>query len=436
LALQNTPFLEGIALTFSERIRKSFGGFHRTFWVANTLELFERFAFYGCKAVLTVYLATKVGLDREAGSLAGLFSGLIFALPIIAGVFVDRYGFRKTLMVCFAFFCVGYFLIGLAGLAFGQSIVAVIGKKPYVISVLVLTAMGGSLIKPCIVGAVARTTAPDVRSLGFSIYYTLVNFGGAIGPILAMEVRENLGIEFVLIMSSATSLLLFFGALFFFKEPEHHDGARTTQSSFRKVFRDMLLVFRNLRFISFLVIFSGFWIMFWQIFYSFPFYVTQILKFPRFEILETVDAWTIIFVSVPVTALVKKWKPITAMTLGFLLASCSWLIIAAAPTVAGAIAGIALFAIGESTQAPRFYDYVSKLAPADQVGTFMGFAFLPVAIGSFAAGPIADWLRRSYLTEMQNPAMIWYIMAGIGGLSTLLMILYNQFVTRKVTACD
>ncbi len=406
-------------------------GFHPTFWVANVLELFERSAFYGSKAVLTVYLATKVGLADEAGSLAGLFSGVIFSLPIVAGVFVDRYGFKRTLASCFAFFCIGYFLIGLAGLEFGQGIVGVIGKKPYVIAVLLLTAVGGSLIKPCIVGTVAKTAKPDVKSLGFSIYYTLVNIGGAVGPILALQVRENLGIEYVLVMSSFTSLLLLIGTLLFFKEPEYHDGSATTKSSFAKVFGDMLLVFRNGRFISFLVIFSGFWIMFWQIFYSFPFYVTKVLNFPQFEILETVDAWTIIIVSVPITALVKKWSPIMGMTLGFMIASCSWLVIASSPTVTAAVIAMALFAIGEATQAPRFYEYVSSLAPKEQVGTFMGFAFLPVAIGSFAAGPISDWLRKSYLTEPMNPSMMWYVLAAIGFGSTLLMVLYNQVFARR-----
>jgi len=407
-------------------------GFTPIFWVANILELFERFAFYGSKAVLTVYLATKVGLEKEAGTLAGLFSGVIFSLPIVAGVFVDRYGFKRTLMACFAFFCVGYFLIGLAGLEFGQSIVNVFGKKAYVIGVLLLTAIGGSLIKPCIVGTVAKTSKPDVKSLGFSIYYTLVNVGGAVGPILALQVRENLGIEYVLVMSSLTSFMLFFGAWLFFKEPES-DNQGLEVRTFGKVFQDMLLVFRNLKFISFLVIFSGFWIMFWQIFYSFPFYVIDVLQFPKFELLETVDAWTIIIVSVPITALFKKWSPIAAMTLGFTIASLSWFLIASSATVPVAIIAMALFAIGEATQAPRFYEYVSALAPKEQVGTFMGFAFLPVAIGSFAAGPIADWLRKSYLVETMNPSMMWYILGGIGIISTILMILYNViFVKRQV----
>jgi dipeptide/tripeptide permease len=413
-------------MTFSERIQEIRTGFIPTFWIANTLELFERLAYYGAKAVLTIFLATKVGLEKEAGFLAGLFNAVLYSLPIVAGVFVDKYGFKKTLMTCFAVFCIGYFLIGLAGMEYSQGIMAIIGKKTYVIAVLLLTAVGGSLIKPCIVGTVAKTSKPDAQALGFSIYYTLVNLGGAIGPIIAMNVREDLGIEFVLMMSSITSLLLFFGTWIFFKEPPETEPVE--KKTFAKVFSDMLLVFTNLKFMSFLLIFSGFWMMFWQIFYSFPFYVTEVLHFEKFELLETVDAWCIIILTIPVTAFVSKWKPVIAIIVGFTIASLSWIIIGIGGTVLAAIVGVGIFALGEAIQAPRFYEYVSSLAPKDQVGTFMGFAFLPVAIGSFSAGIIADWLRVSYLNT--EPSMMWYTLAAIGIVSTLLMIIYNKIVSK------
>lgn len=409
-------------------------GFKKQFWVANILELFERFAFYGSKAILTVYLATKVGLGAQAaGTLAGLYSGLIFSLPIVAGTLVDKYGFRKTLMACFAFFCVGYFLIGMAGLEFSQEIVGVIGKTTYVTIVLLLTAAGGSLIKPCIVGTIAKTSKPDVKSLGYSIYYTMVNIGGAVGPILALQVRENLGIEFVLIMSSITSFLLLLGTIIFFKEPEN-EGEEIERRTLSKVFIDMLLVFRNLKFISFLVIFSGFWIMFWQIFYSLPFYIIEVLKFPQFEIIESVGAWTIIFVTIPIAALVKKWKPLTAILVGFTIASFSWLLMASFQNVYIAIAAVALFALGEATQAPRFYEYVSTLAPKNQVGTFMGFAFLPVAIGAFTAGPLAGFLVENFLHKTFQPAMMWLIISAIGFVCIILMFLYNLLFIRVENA--
>lgn len=410
-------------------------GFSRTFWVANTLELFERFAFYGAKAVLTIYLAERVGLGPQAaGTLAGLFSGVLYSLPILAGTIVDRYGFKKSLSACFAIFCLGYFLIGLAGMQWGAAIVEAVGKGPYVAAVLLLTAIGGSLIKPCIVGTVARTTTSDVRSLGFSIYYTLVNLGGAIGPILALQVRENLGIEFVLVTSSIVSLLCLLGTLVFFREPTGEAGeAPAAPTTFGKVLRDMLMVFGNGRFIGFLVIFSGFWIMFWQVFYSLPFYLTEVLRFERFELIETVDAMTLIIVTVPVAALVRRWRPIRAMTAGFALASCSWLLIANIPLWQAAVAAMIVFALGEAMQAPRFYEYVADLAPREQVGTFMGFAFLPVAIGSFVAGPLAGWLVERYIRG-GNPQGMWWVVAGIGFVSTVLMILYDRFWAPKPAA--
>lgn len=415
-------------MTFSDRIDEIRNGFSPTFWIANTLELFERLAFYGSKAVLAYFLATKVGLKDEAATLTGWFSTLIYSLPIVAGVFVDRYGFRKTLMTCFAIFAIGYFCIGLAGMEYGASLTQAIGMRNYVIIVLMLTAVGGSLIKPCIVGTVAKTSKPDTKALGFSIYYTLVNFGGAIGPMLALTIRKDWGIEYVLVMSSVTSALLFFGTLFFFKEPGVEVGSEDKRT-FGKVFQDMLLVFKNFKFMSFLIIFSGFWLMFWQIFYLLPFYATDVLHFENFELLETVDAWGIIVLTVPMAALVKKWKPISAMTLGFVLASLSWLIIGALGTVTSVIIGVFFYAIGEAIQAPRFYEYVASLAPKNQVGTFMGFAFLPVAIGSLTAGYLADWLRITYLES--NPAMMWYSVAGIGVVSTVLMIFYNIFFVKS-----
>jgi proton-dependent oligopeptide transporter, POT family len=414
------------------------GGFSSTFWIANTLELFERLAFYGAKAVLVVFIAEKVGLTEYAGKLAGIFSAVIWALPVFAGVLVDKYGFKKTLVACFAIFCLGYFLIGLGGLEVAQPFVESVGKFNYMLAVLLLTAVGGSLIKPCIVGTVAKTTTKDVKSLGFSIYYSLVNLGGAIGPIVAMYVREGLGIEFVLIMSSVTSFLMCISALLFFKEPiaVEQEDATTTQEpkTLWRVFFDMGTVLSNARFMLFLVIFSGFWIMFWPIFYLMPFYVKDILKFAKFELLESVDAACIILLTVPLTALAKKLKPITAMTLGFLIASFCWIVIGAWSTMTATVIGIALFAVGEAIQAPRFYEYVASLAPKDQVGTFMGFAFLPVAIGSLTAGFVSDWLRLSYIDT--NPSMMWFVLAGIGLISTILMTLYNVFLTPTSSTAD
>jgi len=411
-------------------------GFSRTFWVANVLELFERFAYYSSKAILAVYIAEQVGLGSETATfLAGsVFNTLLYFLPVLAGTVVDRYGFKRSLMACFGIFSVGYFLIGLAGLPLGQPLVQAVGPKAWMVLALVVTAIGGSLIKPSIVGTVARTTTDETKALGYSIYYTLVNIGGAVGPFIALAVRENVGISYVLVVSSLTSLVLFACTTLFYKEPPRPLDA-PPQRSLGKVLADMLLVFGNLRFMTFLLIFSGFWAMFWHVFYALPFYVKDYLKFGRFEIIETVDAWTIILVTIPVTAIAKRLAPLPAMVLGFVLATACWFIMGSLPTIAGTVAGMMLFAVGEGIQSPRYYEYVAALAPKDQVGTYMGFAFLPIAIGTFIAGVSSGYLVKHYV-EGGNPAapQMWYVVGMYGVVSTVLMIAYDRFVAPKPAA--
>src|SRR5258706_6509056 len=135
-------------------------GFSKTVWVANTLELFERFAFYGSKAVLAKYLADTVGLGLTGNKLMSFYGLAVFGLRVLAGPVVDRFGFKKSLVACFSIFAAGYFLVGLAGLPQGRAVVEALGPKLYVFLALLVTAIGGSLIKPCIVGTVARTTTP------------------------------------------------------------------------------------------------------------------------------------------------------------------------------------------------------------------------------------------------------------------------------------
>jgi proton-dependent oligopeptide transporter, POT family len=410
---------------------KAIRDFTRLFWIANTLEVFERLAFYGSKAVLAYYLVTKIGLDNNtAGWLVGTYSGLIFGLPIVAGVVVDRYGFRRTLVACFTLFTLGYTLVGLAGMPAGAPLRDALGKTGYAAFALLVTAIGGSLIKPCIVGTVERTTDPERRPLGFSIYYALVNLGGAIGPLIASQVRALAGIEWVFIMSAGTSALLVFGTLAFFSEPPGGSAGK----SFPRLFRDMLTVFSNTRFVLFLAIFSGFWIMFWQIFYSLPFYIAEVLKFERFEVFETIDSWTIILLSVPLTALANKIRPIRAMALGLLIAGLSWLPMIFSRSLLAAGAGLAIFAVGESLQAPRFYDYVASLAPKDQLGTYMGFAFLPIAVGAFTAGPLSGWLVTKFMHETFQPATMWAVVASIGLVTTVLLVAYDWVFRPRASA--
>lgn len=415
-------------MDLAARLSELKSGFARTFWVANLLELFERFSFYGSKIVLAVFLAETVGLGPFGVSLVGLYGFAVYFLPILAGPFVDRYGFRRSLAACFAIYAIGYFLIGLAGMPMGQPLVAAVGTKTWVVCALLITAVGGSLIKPCIVGTVARTTTHETKSLGYSIYYTLVNVGGWLGPVLASQVRVSLGISRVLVGASITSLVLFVSTLLFFREP---DGVpESERRTLGKVLRDAALVLANGRFIGFLVIFTGFWIMFWQVYDLFPFYIRDVLKVERYELIASLESFSVIFLTVPVAALMKKVRAVPQMTLGIGVGSCSWLLLVVSQTWQAAALAMFLLALGEVLQAPRYYEYVADLAPKEQVGTFMGFAFLPIALGALLAGPLGGLLLQKYLKETMQPAKAWTILSSLGFVSTLALLAYDRWVAH------
>ncbi len=406
-------------------------GFTRSFWVANTLELFERFAYYASKAVLAVYLAEHLGLGPTTATLyaGSIFNTLIYLLPALAGTVVDRYGFRRSLMLCFSIFSVGYLIVGLAGLPVAQSLVAVVGVKAWTLTGLIIAAVGGSLIKPSIVGTCARTTTEESKALGYSIYYSIVNVGGLLGPMLAVPIRENLGIAYVLAVAATVSALLCAATFLFFREPPRPADLPPTKTMV-EVLAGMLRAVRDVRFMVFLVIFSGFWLMFWHIFYALPFYVKDVLHYPRFEWVEMVGPLMIVLFTVPTAALARRMKPIAAMTLGFAIATSGWFVMGAIPTIGAAFAGVAIFALGEALQAPRYYQYVADLAPRDQVGTYMGIAFLPIAIGTFGTGLLAGRLVEWY-KDAPQPSHMWYVLGGIGVVTTILMVVYDRFLAPR-----
>ena len=406
-------------------------GFSRSFWVANVLELFERFSYYASKAVLAVYLAEHLGLGPTTATLyaGSIFNTLIYFLPALAGTVVDRYGFRRSLMLCFSIFSVGYLIVGLAGLPVAAPFVAAVGVKVWTLTGLIIAAVGGSLIKPSIVGTCARTTTEESKALGYSIYYSVVNIGGMLGPTLAVPIREHLGIAYVLVVASCVSAVLCAATFAFFREPPRPADLPPAKS-FGQVLAGMFQAMADVRFVTFLVIFSGFWLMFWHIFYALPFYVKDVLHYDRFELVEAIGPWTIVLTTVPAAALARRMKPIAAMTLGFAIATSGWFVMGAIPTIQAAFAGVAIFALGEALQAPRYYQYVADLAPREQVGTYMGIAFLPIAIGTFGTGLLAGRLVEWY-KDAAHPSHMWYVLGGIGVVTTILMVVYDRFIAPR-----
>ncbi len=422
-------------LRFKERLLEIRRGFEPAFWVANITELFERVAYYGQAAVLAIFLHESLHLSTEqTGTLMGWFGFAVWFLPILGGSLADRFGFRKSLALAYLTLAIGYFLMGSLTAGWMAPLRQALPLFWVVLLVLMIPALGPSVVKPCVAGTTARASSESVRSIGYSIYYTLVNIGGTLGPIVAFLVRRSLGIENVFRVSAFFVFLMFFATLIFYKEPGR-SGERTVPTMIAAL-RNMLVVLSNLPFVVFLLIFSGFWIIFWQEFIALPLFIRGYVDpNAKIDLLLSVDPATVILFQIAVSYLTRRIPTFTAMTVGILISSFSWLILLLHASTGFVIAALFILALGEITQSPRYYEYVSRLAPPGQQGTYMGYAFLPIAIGYLIGGKLGGYLVHYFGDVLHRPEQMWWVVSAIGFATTLLMWIYN-ILFKPTAAAD
>lgn len=186
--------------------------FPRTFWVANTMEIFERLAWYGFYTLSTLYITGSVaegGLgftSEQRGLIQGLIPFILYLLPVLTGALADRYGYKRTFFLAYSILVPAYFLLGqfrtFEGFLFA----------------FLLVALGAATFKPVVVGTVARTTNATNASIGFGIFYMMVNVGGFIGPMVAGYVR-GWSWHYVFIASSVWIACNFIWLLLFYQSP-------------------------------------------------------------------------------------------------------------------------------------------------------------------------------------------------------------------------
>ncbi|MGB8113535.1 MAG: MFS transporter, partial [Candidatus Sulfotelmatobacter sp.] len=334
--------------------------------------------------------------------------------------------------------------------------------------ILILPALGISLVKPCVVGTTARASKENVRSIGYSIYYTLVNIGGAAGPYYASWAHRHLGVESVYRVAALSVFAMFFVVLLFFREPRKADDVPAP--SIAMVARNFCVVLGNYRlvipvliaafvlrvilwihpfavpwwiwigflalvlagisrFMWFLLIFTGYWVVFWQQYISLPGYIHGYVNpHADVEIILVTDGLTVICLTLLVNFLTRRIPAFRAVILGTLITSVSWLILAFHASIWAAIASLFVLALGEIIQQPRYYEYISRLAPPGQQGTYMGFAFLPIGIGSLIGGWFGGTLMHRFGEVLHRPELIWWAVTGVGVGTTVLLWVYDRIV--------
>ena len=417
-------------MNLSQRLHEIRTGFERPFWVANISELFERLSYYAAFASLARYLHETLNFQAEqASSLTGLFGGLVWFLAAFGGTLADRLGFRRSLSLAYLILSTSYFLIGSVGAAWLAPVRSAMPLGVLVAILLMLPALGIALVKPCVVGTTARASNENVRSIGYSIYYTLVNIGGAAGPYVASWVHQHMRVENVFRVAALSVFAMFFAVLIFFKEPRRADEPTVTLGQAGKNFWTVL---SNPRFMIFLLIFSGYWIVYWQEFIILPLYVHDYIN-PKIdtELMLVTGPIVVILFTMVTSLLTQRIPAFRAIILGTLISGGAWLLLVAHPSVLIAYLTLIVVAIGELTQSPRYYEYVSRLAPPGQQGTYMGFAFLPIGIGSLLGGKIGGMLIHHFGEVMHRPERIWWTVADLGVATSVLLWAYDKVVMAQ-----
>jgi proton-dependent oligopeptide transporter, POT family len=377
------------------------------FWASNIIELFERWAWYGFYMAFALYLVNSkdtgaLGFSQaQKGIIMGTGSMLLYFLPIITGAIADKIGYKRILFLSFVMYASGYYMIRTFD-SFGWMFFA-----------FIWTCVGGAFFKPIISAMIARNTDSETSSIGFGIFYMMVNIGGFVGPFIA-GVLMNKSWDFVFYMSIAAIAINSLITLFFFKEPVVRDKINSLGKNILQAFSNIWVTLKNWKYLMFLVIMILFWTAFNQLYYSFPIFIDQWIDTKVvYEGLHKVwpwlaeligengsinavsmgsmDAFFIILFQLMVSAFVMRFKPLAAMMGGILVLSgglgmmfsnqSGWLI----------LLGVFVFAIGEMASSPKFTEYVGRIAPADKKALYMGTSFLPIA----ASHQLAGWLSGS-----------------------------------------
>jgi proton-dependent oligopeptide transporter, POT family len=418
-------------MTLTQRWHDIRTGFERPFWVANISELFERLSYYAAFASLARYLHETLQFPTEqASTLTGFFGGLVWFLAVFGGTVADRMGFRRALSLAYLILSCSYFLLGSLGASWLAPIRNNVPLVALATFVLALPALGIALVKPSVVGTTARASKENVRSIGYSIYYTLVNIGGAAGPLVASYVHQHLRVESVFRVAALSVFLMFIGVLLFFREPRRHDEVETTTLS--QAGRNFWTVLTNARFMLFLLIFTGYWVVYWQEFITLPIYIHDYVNVHTdTERILVTGPIMVIALTVVVNILTQKIPAFTAIIIGTLMTALAWIILILQPTVTGAILTLVAVALGEITQSPRYYEYISRLAPSGQQGTYMGFAFVPLGIGSLIGGKFGGFLIHHFGEVKHEPAMMWWVIVAVGVATAMLLWIYDKLVRKE-----
>jgi len=432
--------------------------FPREFWVANTIELFERAAYYGMFIVLAVYLTREVGFtDVETGWVTGLFASLIYMAPTFTGALSDKMGFRQALILAFALLAGGYFFLGLWP------------NKITAVTALAFIMLGGSFVKPIISGTAAKASDERHRARAYSIFYMMVNIGAFLGKTIAKPLRIELGLRYINFYAAAMAFVALVIVYFLYKDIDTTGKGK----SLKETLNGLIKVLKNVRFMALILIVAGFWAIQNQLYATMPKYTLRLVgEHASPEWLANINPFVVVLLVVPVTHLARKISPVGSIGIGLLIIPFSALTIALSPVFGSIlgnpvsvfglfhlhpitlslILGISLQGLAETFLSPRFLEYASKQAPKGEEGLYLGYSHLTTFFAGLFAFVSSGYLLDKYCpdprtlsqtqiaTAYEHAHYIWYFYALVGIAAFVLLMIYKYVCDyidkRKAAAAE
>ena len=413
--------------------------FPPVFWVANSIEVLERFAYYGIYFGFGIYMASLGYTRAQLGIVQSIFLLLSYGIPIISGTFADRYGFKKVLIVSY--------------LAYLPTILLLIYTKSFSGIVLTMLSIGlaAGIFKPLIAGTVRALTDKTNKTLGFGIFYAMVNIGGSFGPIVLGKLRA-ISWDLAFMAAAAAVVLMLLITIFFYEEPERD----IEDVPIGQKFKDIVVALSDLKLTTLLVILGFFfWLPFWSFFNLCAVYVDGNIDTARLyegmagvlgvgianffshvdesgtrRILgETIShtGWIIMIFQIFVSRVAEHYRAIPTFMTGLLLISVGFVVIGIANISFPAIIflGIMIFAVGEMASSPRIQEYITWIAPKEKAGMYTGMIFLSVMIGAALSGVTYTSLYGVF-EEMSHPEYVWYVLGAHTVLGIVVLQIFSM----------
>lgn len=397
------------------------------FWIVGAMEMIERLAFYGVKAVATLYAKDPVsagglGITMSSfGTILMIWALIQSLLPVFTGGLSDRYGYKETIFVSTVIKILGYLTMGFFPTYLGFFAGAV------------LLAAGTAIFKPGIQGTLVKATRRDNSSMAWGIFYQTVNIGGFIGPLVAGLMRK---MEWQYVFFTCAAIICInFLLLLTYKEVDKEERLERNRQVKAGMLKRSNLAVDSLRELAkphvwiYLLIFSGFWFMFNALFDVLPAHIDDwvdtsdivatlfgtggttnpVIKFfvvmnesgteVQPEGMVNINAGLIMTTCFLFAYFSGKMRATTSMVVGTLFSSVALFV--AGHSTAGwiCLAGIAIFSVGEMLSSPKFSEFIGNFAPADKKAMYLGFSQIPLAIGWTLEGKFGPMLYDIYASK-------------------------------------